>query len=99
MYAIRSYYASSGRAWTNTPGGKVSSSLLILCLGVFSGMFADMLASATEQYHGHIVISGEGYQEDRDLYTNFPADGTLLQQIESQPQVVAAAPRVRNNFV
>jgi len=94
--ALRNLWRNRRRSLLTLSAMVVSSSLLILCLGVFSGMFADMLASATEQYHGHIVISGKGYQEDRDLYTNFPANGNLLQTIEAGPQVIAAAPRVRS---
>ena len=94
--ALRNLWRNRRRSLLTLSAMVVSSSLLILCLGVFSGMFADMLASATEQYHGHIVISGDNYQEDRDLYTYFSEDTTLLQQLEGEPQIVAAAPRVRS---
>jgi len=94
--ALRNLWRNRRRSLLTLSAMVVSSSLLILALGVFSGMFSDMLASATEQYHGHIVISGQDYQEDRDLYTTFPADTQILHKVESQPQVVAAAPRVRS---
>jgi len=94
--AARNLWRNRRRSLLTLSAMVVSSSLLILALGVFSGMFADMLASATEQYYGHIVISGQGYQEDRDLYTTFPDDGTLLKRLVETEGVTAAAPRVRS---
>jgi len=94
--ALRNLWRNRRRSLLTLSAMVVSSSLLILCLGVFSGMFADMLASATEQYYGHVVISAEGYQEDRDMYTNFPTDEALLNDLASDPQIVAVAPRVRS---
>ncbi|MBN2646005.1 MAG: ABC transporter permease [Desulfuromonadaceae bacterium] len=72
----------------------VSAALLILALGIFSGMMADILSSATEQYRGHIVVSRPGYQSSRDLFLTFDqhsADWTLWQQ----PGISALAPRLR----
>ncbi|GAB4181475.1 MAG: ABC transporter permease [Geothermobacteraceae bacterium] len=72
----------------------VSSSLLMLALGVFSGMMDDMLTSATRQYHGHIVISKTGYQVERDLYATF-VPRQVLKRLKSDPALLGAAPRLR----
>lgn len=74
----------------------ISAAMLILALGIFSGMFADMLSSTTEQYHGHIVISKRGYQDKRDLYRYFPADPQLIQQLSDVPQILGISTRVRS---
>lgn len=93
--ALRNLWRNRRRSLLTLSAMVVSSSLLILSLGVFSGMFADMLASATEQYQGHIVISAQQYQHDRDLFTHFPASTSILEDLELHPQVLAASPRVR----
>lgn len=73
----------------------ISSALLILALGIFSGMLQDMLSSATEQYYGHLVLSRSGYQDDHDLYSNFSSDPALLTQLNGTPGILAASPRLR----
>lgn len=72
----------------------VSSGLLMLALGVFSGMMDDMLTSATRQYHGHLVISRTGYQDDRDLYATF-APRQVLDRLKASTDILGAAPRLR----
>ncbi|NIQ96125.1 MAG: ABC transporter permease [Desulfuromonadales bacterium] len=74
----------------------VSSSLLILALGIFSGMIEDMLASATEQYHGHLVVSAEGYQEDRDLFSTLEPTPELIGRLAKQETVNGVSPRLRS---
>jgi cell division protein FtsX len=63
--ALRNIWRNKRRSLLTISAMVVSSSLLILALGVFSGMLRDMLASATEQYHGHIVVARQGYQHCR----------------------------------
>ena len=58
-------------------------------------MFADMLASATEQYHGHLVVSRPGYQDDRDMFAHFSADPALIDELRSHPGVRGVSPRLR----
>jgi len=74
----------------------VSSALLILALGVFSGMLQDMLSSTTEQYYGHLIISRDGYQEDRDMFSNFAANVIEPQGLQQISGIVAASPRLRS---
>jgi len=93
--ALRNIWRNRRRSMLTISAMVVSSSLLILALGVFSGMLRDMLASATEQYHGHIVVAKKGYQEDREMFANFAPDETLLKKLERQPEVVGLSPRLR----
>lgn len=92
--ALRNIWRNRRRTLLTLSAMVVSSALLILCLGIFSGMLADMLASATEQYFGHLVISSKGYQDDRDMFANFSSstDFSALQQ----PQIEGFSPRLRN---
>jgi len=94
--ALRNLWRNRRRSLLTLSAMVVSSALLILALGVFSGMFADMLASGTEQYHGHMVISARGYQEDRDLFRTFAPSDINLQTLEARPEILAAAPRLRS---
>jgi len=93
--ALRNIWRNRRRSLLTISAMVVSSSLLILALGVFSGMLRDMLASATEQYHGHIVVAERGYQEDREMFANFAPEKTLLKKLEQQPEVVGLSPRLR----
>lgn len=94
--ALRNLWRNRRRTRLTLTAMVVSSALLILALGVFSGMFADMLASGTEQYYGHIVISARGYQEDRDLFRAFVTADIKRQSLEAHPEILAAAPRLRS---
>lgn len=91
--ALRNIWRNRRRTLLTLSAMVVSSALLILCLGIFSGMLQDMLASATEQYFGHLVISGKGYQDDRDMFIGISADEDL--SALRQPQVRAYSPRLR----
>jgi ABC-type lipoprotein release transport system permease subunit len=93
--ALRNIWRNKRRSLLTISAMVVSSSLLILALGVFSGMLRDMLASATEQYHGHIVVARQGYQEDREMFANFAPDTDLLQRLGRQPEVAGLSPRLR----
>jgi len=92
--ALRNIWRNRRRTLLTLSAMVVSSALLILCLGVFSGMLKDMLASATEQYFGHLVISAKGYQYDRDMFANFSA-ATYFQALQ-QPQIQGVSPRLRS---
>lgn len=92
--ALRNIWRNRRRTLLTLSAMVVSSALLILCLGVFSGMLKDMLASATEQYFGHLVISARGYQDNRDMFANF-SDTTDLGALQ-QEQVLGSSPRLRS---
>ncbi len=92
--ALRNIWRNRRRTLLTLSAMVVSSALLILCLGIFSGMLQDMLASATEQYFGHLVISAKGYQDDRDMFANFSAEIDF--SVLSQPQIRGSSPRLRS---
>jgi len=93
--ALRNIWRNKRRSLLTISAMVVSSSLLILALGVFSGMLRDILASATEQYQGHIVVARKGYPDDRDMYASFAPDTALLQGLGDRPEVVGLSPRLR----
>lgn len=93
--ALRNIWRNKRRSLLTVSAMVVSSSLLILSLGVFSGMFRDMLASATEQYHGHIVVSARGYQEDREMFGHLEPGDELLAAIAGLEGVTGVSPRLR----
>jgi ABC-type lipoprotein release transport system permease subunit len=74
----------------------VSAALLILALGVFSGMFKDMLASATEQYYGHLVLAAPAYHQRHDLFANLPAEVADLPILAAEPAITGKSPRLRS---
>ncbi len=93
--ALRNLWRNRRRSLLTLSAMVVSCSLLILSLGVFSGMLRDMLASATEQYHGHIVVSAAGYQEEREMFATLPEEPALLARLGAFPGVTGASPRLR----
>ena len=74
----------------------MSCALLILALGIFSGMLEDILDSATGQYHGHLVLTGPGYPEGRSLFEHFPQNPDLMEELRGAPGVLGASPRLRS---
>ena len=93
--AFRNLWRNRRRTLLTLSAMVVSASLLILALGVFSGMFRDMLASATEQYHGHLVLALPEYHERRDLFATLPvdlADTPILHQVT---ELRGSSPRLR----
>lgn len=93
--ASRNIWRNKRRTLLTLTAMVVSSSLLILALGVFSGMLDDMLAAATEQYRGHIVISRPGYQQDREMFATFTPDADLIDDLEKRPEISGVSPRLR----
>ncbi|HKL48581.1 MAG TPA: FtsX-like permease family protein [Desulfuromonadales bacterium] len=93
--ALRNLWRNHRRSLLTLTAMVVSSSLLILALGIFSGMLQDMLASATEQYHGHLVVSRDGYQDDRDLFSTLAPESELIDRLSEQEGVNGVSPRLR----
>ncbi|TYO98689.1 ABC-type lipoprotein release transport system permease subunit [Geothermobacter ehrlichii] len=92
--AYRNLWRNRRRTQLTLSAMILSSSLLILALGIFSGMLDDMLASATEQYHGHVVISARGYQDSHDLYATLDPV-PLLEILRRRPEILGFSPRLR----
>jgi ABC-type lipoprotein release transport system permease subunit len=93
--ALRNIWRNRRRTLLTLSAMIASLSLLILSLGVYSGMIRDMLASATEQYRGHVVVSRDGYQDDHDLFATFRPSAGLGERITADPEVVGLSPRLR----
>jgi ABC-type lipoprotein release transport system permease subunit len=93
--AVRNLWRNRRRTLLTMSALMVSVALLILSLGIFSGMFAAMLASATQQYHGHMVISVPAYQDRRQLHDSFPYSRQLLDRLRERDEILGAAPRLR----
>lgn len=93
--ALRNIWRNRRRSLLTLSAMVVSSSLLILALGIFSGMLRDMLVSATEQYYGHVLVSRSGYQQERDMFATFTPTPQLLGRVAAHPEVIGLSPRLR----
>jgi ABC-type lipoprotein release transport system permease subunit len=85
--AFRNLWRNRRRTLLTLSAMVVSAALLILALGVFSGMFKDMLASATEQYHGHLVLAQPEYHLRRDLFAHLPAEAADLPALREGTEI------------
>jgi len=94
--AFRNLWRNRRRTLLTLSAMVVSAALLILALGVFSGMFKDMLASATEQYYGHLVIARPEYHLRRDLFAHLPADIADQLPLEREAEITGKSPRLRS---
>mgnify|MGYP000848102676 FL=1 len=95
--AFRNLWRNRRRTLLTLSAMVVSAALLILALGVFSGMFKDMLASATEQYYGHLVLAQPEYHLRRDLFANLPVDIANHPALRNEPEILARSPRLINS--
>ena len=94
--AFRNLWRNRRRTLLTLSAMVVSAALLILALGVFSGMFKDMLASATEQYYGHLVIAHPEYHLRRDLFAHLPVDILDQPAIKRELAITGKSPRLRS---
>jgi ABC-type lipoprotein release transport system permease subunit len=94
--AFRNLWRNRRRTLLTLSAMVVSAALLILALGVFSGMFRDMLASATEQYYGHLVLTQADYRLRRDLFANIPAEYVHLPALLESKEIIGKSPRLRS---
>ncbi len=93
--AFRNLWRNRRRTLLTLSAMVVSAALLILALGVFSGMFKDMLASATEQYYGHLVLAHPDYHLRRDMFANLPQDIHQHESIITRAEILGRSPRLR----
>lgn len=94
--AFRNLWRNRRRTLLTLSAMVVSASLLILSLGVFSGMFEDMLATATEQYSGHLVLAHPDYHARRDMFAHLPAEMAEAEPLRQTAEVVGRSPRLRS---
>jgi ABC-type lipoprotein release transport system permease subunit len=94
--AFRNLWRNRRRTLLTLSAMVVSAALLILALGVFSGMFKDMLASATEQYYGHLVIARPEYHLRRDLFAHLPDDIADRLDLDKATEITGKSPRLRS---
>lgn len=94
--ASRNLWRNRRRTLLTLSAMVVSASLLILALGVFSGMFQDMLASATEQYYGHMVLAHPDYHQRRDLFATEPEAMAEAEPLRTTPGIIGRSPRLRS---
>ena len=72
----------------------LATALLILTLGIYDGMFWDMIEGSTELYHGHVKITAKEYLEQHKLDMTIPEKG-WYDTIAADPEVKGIAGRVR----
>jgi ABC-type lipoprotein release transport system permease subunit len=93
--AFRNLWRNRRRTLLTLSAMVVSAALLILSLGVFSGMIDDMLATTTRLYHGHLVVAAPGYHDHRDLHAHLAQDSIDLPALAAIPGRLGLTPRLR----
>jgi ABC-type lipoprotein release transport system permease subunit len=93
--AFRNLWRNRRRTLLTLSAMFVSAALLILALGVFSGMIDDMLATTTRLYHGHLVIASSGYHAHRELHAHMTESTVDLPVLAGVFEQVGRAPRLR----
>ena len=94
--AFRNLWRNRRRTLLTLSAMVVSAALLILALGVFSGMFRDMLASATEQYYGHLVLAKTEYHERRDMFAHLDEEVASRYITAEDTEIIGISPRLRS---
>lgn len=93
--AVRNIARNKRRSLLTVSTMIMASSMLMVAMGVSAGKMSDMLTSATDQYHGHIVISGKGYKDAGDFYTHFGESTVDVEGLKRLPEVRGVSPRLR----
>jgi len=93
--AFRNLWRNRRRTLLTLSAMVVSAALLILSLGVFSGMIDDMLATTTRLYHGHLVLAAPGYHTHRDLHAHLPESTVNLPALATVAGLLGRTPRLR----
>ena len=93
--AFRNLWRNRRRTLLTLSAMVVSAALLILSLGVFSGMIDDMLATTTRLYHGHLVLAKPDYHTHRDLHAHMPENTVDLPPLATVAGLLGRTPRLR----
>lgn len=93
--AFRNLWRNRRRTLLTLSAMVVSAALLMLSLGVFSGMIDDMLATTTRLYHGHLVVATPGYHSHRDLHAHLAESSIDLPALAAIPGRLGLTPRLR----
>ncbi len=72
----------------------IGTGLLIVALGLLYGMIWDMVAGATENYHGHATVTAERYLERRRIQLTLP-QAEPPSGVFADPGVLAHSGRLR----
>lgn len=94
--AYRNLWRNKGRTALTVLVMVISSSMLMVTIGLLNGMVGELIASNTDQYTGHIQITKGKYSDDRDFYQSFDRYREVMDKVEGSPEVLAAAPRLRS---
>lgn len=93
--AFRNLWRNRRRTLLTLSAMVVSAALLILALGIFTGMMDDMLATTTGLYHGHLAVAAPDYHARRDLHAHLPAATADRPELTELPGVRGLSPRLR----
>jgi len=93
--AFRNLWRNRRRTLLTLSAMVVSAALLILSLGVFSGMIDDMLTTTTRLYYGHMVIATPAYHTHRDLHAHLPETIIGLPVLAGDRALLGSTPRLR----
>lgn len=93
--AFRNLWRNRRRTLLTLSAMVVSAALLILSLGVYSGMIDDMLTTTTRLYHGHVVLAAPDYHVHHDLHAHLPATVADLPVPADVTDVIGSTPRLR----
>jgi ABC-type lipoprotein release transport system permease subunit len=93
--AFRNLWRNRRRTLLTLSAMVVSAALLILSLGVFSGMIDDMLTTTTRLYHGHLVLATPAYHAHRDLHAVLAEADADLAALAGIAGLLGSTPRLR----
>jgi ABC-type lipoprotein release transport system permease subunit len=93
--AFRNLWRNRRRTLLTLSAMVVSAALLILSLGVFSGMIDDMLTTTTQLYHGHLVLATPAYHAHRELHAVLAENAADLPARAGIDGLRASTPRLR----
>lgn len=92
--ALRNLGRRRGRTGLTVAAMAGGTALLIVAVGMLYGMVWDLVAAATENYHGHAVVTAERYLERRTMQLTLPEAEPPL-ALFADPMVVGHSARVR----